>query len=329
VAVGLVAGVLGLAGCDILSSDDENDNPTPAVSYQVDTANVDYKNANNVVFYDFSSGTKTVVAHDTWHIAFDGDLFVIANSGNYGTGVSVCSTGVTDFATDFTSWMTDTTKVFTRIDTNANVLGRNWMDMSSMPPSYTNQVYLLKTEAGNFKVQFTGAGMDGTVKMKIAAPAAASADEQTFMHDSEYDYTYIDCATKQAVMVALKMDNWDVWFGRTEFAMGASTGGRSSVAINAKGGVEAAIVEGRKIDEVLETGGLTFSSNVLTVGNSWYNFEHSTRTYSVAENTYVFKTTEGNYAKMQIATFKGPGDESFYSIFEYLYQADGATTFGQ
>jgi hypothetical protein len=299
------------------------------IDYTTDTANVDYKGANNVVFFDFSTGVMTSVAHDTWHIAFDGDLNVIANSGNYGSGVSVCSTGTSDLATDFTAWYSDTTKAFTRIDTNANVLGTNWMDLSSMPPTYTNQVYLLKTEAGNFKVQFTGAGMGGTVKMKIAAPAEATADEQTFAHNSEYDYTYINCVSKQAVMVAPKKDAWDIRFGRTEFAMGAMTGGRSSVAINAKGGVEAATAEDSRIDEVLATGALSFSDDILAVGHSWYTFDHSTRTYSVNQNTYVFKTTEGNYAKMQIATFTGPNDEGFWSEFDWLYQADGATTFGQ
>jgi hypothetical protein len=324
--VGVVLCTLVAVGCDDGNGGTDPD-PGPVAAIELDTAVVDYNGANNVVFFDFSTGTKTTLAHDTWHIAFDGDLFVIANSGNYGTGVSVCSTGSGDFAADYTSWMSDTSKKFTRIDTNANALGRSYMDLGSMPPTFTQQVYLLKTEAGNFKAQFTSAGMGGTLDIKIAAVDAASGTATTYTHNSAYDYTYINCATKQTVVVAPPKDSWDIRFGRTEFAMGSTTGGRSSVAINAAGGVEAAVVEGSSIDEVSDASGLTFSDDILAVGNSWYTFHHDTRTYEVMENTYVFKTTEGNYAKMQIATFKGPAGERFWSQFAYLYQEDGSTTF--
>jgi hypothetical protein len=47
--------------------------------------------------------------------AFDANLNVIANSGNYGSDVAVCSTGVTDFTQNFTTWFADTSKYFTRL----------------------------------------------------------------------------------------------------------------------------------------------------------------------------------------------------------------------
>ena len=330
VIAGSFAALAMLAGCDV-GTEPKGGDTTPTVDYRIDTANVDYKDANNVVFFDFSSGEKTVVAHDTWHIAFDTDLNVIANSGNYGSDVAVCSTGTTGFGADFTDWFGDTTKTFTRTDIGDNILGTNWMDLSGgMPPSYTEQVYLLKTKgANNYKVQFTGAGMGGTLTMKIAAPDAATADEQTFSHNSDYEYTYIDCASKQAVLVAPKKDAWDIRFGRTEFAMGTSTGGRSSIAINTAGGVSVAVVEDKDIDEVTEAGPLSYSTDLLAIGNGWYEFDRDTRTFSVEKKTYVVKTTGGNYAKFQPATFDGPNGESFWCVFEYLYQDDGAATFSK
>ncbi len=37
----------------------------------------------------------------------------------------------------------------------------------------------------------------------------------------------------------------------------------------------------------------------------WYAYDHDAKVYSVAKNTYVLKTTEGKFAKFQIATFDG------------------------
>lgn len=332
ISIGIAALVV-LSGCDF-GSNPKDKNTQAAESYQIDTANVDYEGANNVVYYDFSTGTASTLPGNTWHIAFDGNLNIIANSGNYGTGVSVCSTGITDFSQDFTPWFSDTTKKFTRTDTNANVLGTNWMNTSSMPPSYTGQVYLLKvkgTPAASYKVQFTGASMEGTVKMKIGPPDAASADEHTFTHNSEYEYTYINCADKEAVLVAPEKNAWDIRFGRTEFAMGTATGGRSSIAINKSGGVKVARVDSTDIDEVLDATGLSFSSNMLGIGHGWYVYDHTNRVFDVLPHTYVLKDTDGKYAKLKIATFNGPGtpSEKFYCIFEYLYQADGASAFSK
>ena len=109
--------------------------------------------------------------------------------------------------------------------------------------------------------------------------------------------------------------------------MGTSTGGRSSITINAAGGVEVAAVTEADIDEVASIDGLSFTGNILGIGNNWYEFDHDTKTYSVAQVTYVITTTEGNYAKFQIVTFSGPGGESFWSIFEYLYQDDDSGDF--
>jgi hypothetical protein len=74
-----------------------------------------------------------------------------------------------------------------------------------MPPTFSKQVYLLKTKgSGNYKIQITGAGMNGSIKVKIATPAETMAEELSYTHNSEYEYTYIDCSSKQAVLVAPK-----------------------------------------------------------------------------------------------------------------------------
>jgi hypothetical protein len=328
-----VAGLL-ITGCESLfnpgTGDTERQEDETTVEYLVDTASVDYKKSNNVVYFDFSTGTKTVTAHDTWHFAFDANLNVIANSGNYGSDVAVCSTGVTDFTQNFTTWFADTSKYFTRTDTNANILGRKWMNSTIMPPTFSKQVYLLKTKgSGNYKIQITGAGMNGSIKVKIATPAETMAEELSYTHNSEYEYTYIDCSSKQAVLVAPKTNTWDLRFGRTEFAMGTATGGRSSIAINSAGGVSVAVAEGKNIDEVTDASSFTYSNSMFSIGHGWYAYDHDAKVYSVAKNTYVLKTTEGKFAKFQIATFDGPGGEAFWCLFEYLYQDDSTAFFSK
>jgi uncharacterized membrane protein YgdD (TMEM256/DUF423 family) len=84
--------------CELGTNDDGGDD------YLRDTLNVDYYVANNAVFFDFSTGTKTVVPHDFFDIAYSSntaDPVVIANSGSYGGGVQVYATGSSNIGDDF------------------------------------------------------------------------------------------------------------------------------------------------------------------------------------------------------------------------------------
>jgi hypothetical protein len=301
----------------------------------MDTANVDYKGDNNVVYFDFSSGTKTTLSHDAWDIAFDNDRFVIANSGNYGFGVLVCSTGVTDISQDFSSWTDSVEETneegrFRLVIFDDNVLGLSYKEGSGMGSVYTNNVYLVYTEDESFyKVQITGSlPMGAGLRMRIDSLSGDGAVEDTFETDSEYDYVYVDLGTKSPVSVAPPKDEWDVRFGRTgEFIMGSLKNGRSSVAINAIGGVEVAAVEDVQLAEVTDASAYTYSTNPLAIGHNWYEYNRNDRVYELQPTVYVIKTTEGNYAKMKLLSFEGPNDESFWSVFKYHYQADGSTSF--
>jgi hypothetical protein len=108
--------------CDTGTNPDPSPNPTPApglyandpaepenvtfseagnYNYPKATINVDYSGENNAVFFDFSTGTKTVLTHDFFDIAISGGGDIIANSGSYGSGVKVYGTEETDIAGDF------------------------------------------------------------------------------------------------------------------------------------------------------------------------------------------------------------------------------------
>ncbi|MDR1957089.1 MAG: HmuY family protein [Treponema sp.] len=120
--LGAVSLTVLLGSCDTSGNDDddtqtsttpglyENDPAeTEIVEFAEDadyleaTINVDYNGANNAVFFDFSTGTKTVVPHDFFDIAIDGSGTIIANSGSFGSGVQVYKTEETDLTKDFSS----------------------------------------------------------------------------------------------------------------------------------------------------------------------------------------------------------------------------------
>ncbi|KMQ52551.1 hypothetical protein CHISP_0320 [Chitinispirillum alkaliphilum] len=323
----VVIGLMMVFGC----TDSSVTGPgTQNVDYPLDTIDVDYTGANNVVFYHFATGTKTSLPRTVWHLGFDKDFNIVTNSGHYGSGVHVHKTNETDFGTDFSD-LEDVSFVPTYSDNNP--IGSSWMDLSSMPPSYTNTIYLVKTHDNSvYKVQFTGATMAGGVRMKIGTPSQDDAEELTFGPVGDYDMVYINLATKSAVDFAPPKDQWDLRFGRTEFAMGTMTGGRSSIVLNTAGGVEAAVLEDVSIDNVENISALNFSNELFTIGYEWYAFDQASRIFSLLNNTYVVRTVTGNYAKFQIGTFYSIDDDprkQFWSIFEYLYQADGATTFSK
>lgn len=321
-------------GCD---SSTNSPSDTGSVSYLRDTANVDYKGENNVVFYDFSTGTKTLRSHDSWDLAFDTDRFIIANSGVYGYCVLVCSTGIDSIGMDFSGWK-DSLEIsvddgwFRLLSEESNSLGLNYKQGSGMGSTYTKNVYIIRTEDQKFyKVQITGSiAMGAGIRMRIDSLNGIGAVEDTFETNSAYDYVYLDLETKSTVDFAPKKDAWDIKFGRTgEFIMNAMTSGRSSISINKKGGVQAAIVDAENLSDVTDALGATYSDDLLAIGHNWYSYNRTDKIYELASNVYTFETTEGNYAKMKIYTFKGPNDERFWADFDYYYQADGATTFSK
>ena len=300
------------------------------VKYLTDTAAVDYKGLNQVVYYDFSSGKKTVIAHDTWHLAFDADLNLVANGGNYGFGVAACSTGIADFSADFSSWK-DSTSRYTRTDTNANVWGKSYVQAGVL----THQVYLAKLESGAiYKFQVTGVlnGNSG-LKLKIGALDAPSAEEVEFKYAEGYGHTFIDIVNLQAVLVEPLLKEWDIRFGRTEYQMGSGTSGRSTIGVNSQGGVAAASIVTEndiELSSVMEMpAASSFSATPLAIGSSWVVYSPTTKLFTMQPVVYVVKTTEGYYAKMRLLNFMGPNNEYYYSLFKYLYQADGATRFAK
>lgn len=300
---------------------------TPEPLHKIDTANVDYNGVNQVVFYSLTNGQKHIRSREAWHIGIASGLYVVANSGNYGSGVAVNRTGETNFDLDFNNILTDTT-VFSPTYTDNNPLGDTWMDLSSMPPRFTNEVYLVRIHDNTvYKVQFVSASMAGQVQMRIGELAEQNVEPVTFVLNNNYDMLRIDLRTRESVSHAPPKNEWDIKFLRTEFVMGTRTGGRSSVLLNTAASVRAGVVDSVNIEDVGSADGVELSADPFAIGHSWYTFDHATRIFHILLRTYVIQAGSGNYAKLQIHTFYGPNGEQFWSIFEYVYQRGGGATF--
>jgi hypothetical protein len=144
-------------------------------TYSTATAKVDYNGANRAVFFDFSTGTVTELAHDFFDIAIDATGKIIANSGSYGSGVKMYKTSSTTIADDFGANAAlvkeytfhagvtilqeahpSTTPYQAAADPFANEFA------NAIPSVGSGCVYLIKTAAGNYyKVIFNLFGMTG------------------------------------------------------------------------------------------------------------------------------------------------------------------------
>jgi hypothetical protein len=327
--------------------------------YPSDTLNVDYNAVNNAVFFDFSTKTKTVLSHDFFDIAISAGGDIIANSGSYGSGVWVYATTSTDISADFSS-SEDDVKEFTFKPTlsekrlfgyqsEINPLGELGMATSNV--KLIKVQYKTGDTAQYFKVTFGMTMMGGPPSYNVTVVPGLGAgitNQQSITTavtglTNGYGWLYFKLVGTPKVLnsatawtgggTAVPLAaNWDILATRTNeiqedpsnpgiFAAEMPVASRSSVLLNVYKNVQAGTVAGKLIDEIQGSVNVGVRSAVDSIGYSWYSMGSGMPpTFSVAENTYIIKTVEGNYAKFQPESFYGPKNESFYMDFSYSYQ---------
>lgn len=322
----MLIAVVAITGCDDATGPNNGDNPPVT---QVDSVNVDYEGANNAVFYCLSTKAKTTIPHDVWDIAVDGSLNIVSNSGDYGYGVAVISTNITDFDADFSAYADsafDGAECISLID---NDPFEGWMeyDPATHEVSFSEEVFIVQTEDGVFyKVQFTNATMMSGVSVtaKIDALNGTGASETTFAKDAGYDKAYIDLGTKTAVSFAPMTTEWDLEFARGNQKIDVGGGvfmvhGMSAIFINTADNVQAYVLEETPFDDVTTVQSSLFSGVVNVIGNSWYTFSGQPDMIFTCDNDVSVIGTDSGIFKLQMATFYGGSDGSkkYVSIFEF------------
>jgi hypothetical protein len=291
----------------------------------------------------------------------NGTVYIIANSGSYGTGVRVLKTNGTDIAADLSN-RKDAVTAFTFRE------GVELYDMqeSANPLSgaalaaATKNVYLIRVAHGGadpsyYKVVFDSYGPMGRCAITVVPGAEAgetgkvtlTANLSGITGDDGYGYIYFDlhstatprvlndgAALKPGVTVNLpKAADWDLLCTRTDDYLATAgpagfTANRSSILLNTVKGVAAHVVQEKYMEEILSVDQGQLSSLVDAIGWQWYKTDNRGK-YWVDPLTCVVKTAEGNYAKFQPATFQGSGGENFHMDFRYYYVEDNTGFFDQ
>jgi hypothetical protein len=353
----IVAG--GTASCKM----DDDDSSPP--DYPRATAAVDYSSAGDpgkAVFIDFSNSDAPTrsLPHDFFDLAIfstgsgqGSTVHIIANSGNYGTGVQALKTDSTDIADDFSSQSSN-------IDNYTFKDGKELYDYQSeanplagaTAASATKNVCLVKVQYGSaeavyFKVVFNSYGPMGQYTITVVPGLGAGDNGKAELtgglsginDDNGYGLIFFDLhgaggpralndgtALKEGVTVKLpKAAEWDLLCTRTDDLTGDATrpkANRSSILLNPVKGTQAATFAGKHMEAVLTASGL-FSAAIDAIGYGWYQTDNR-GAYWIDPVTFVVKTAEGCHAKFQPATFQGPNGESFHMDFRYYY-ADNDT----
>ena len=153
------------------------------------------------------------------------------------------------------------------------------------------------------------------------------------------DFTKFDFETGT---VTSSDTDWDIAFRGTTIAINGGTATGTDDEPERTGDVEAAIVSGT-FASVTTADGLSFSQDAdgsfaIPTGsdNGWYNYNFQTNIVSpIPGKVLVFKTTAGNYAKVEILSYyeNAPAnpdpntDAGRYYTFDYVFNPNGDTSF--
>jgi hypothetical protein len=304
------SGINPPTGAEDKEDEEEEEETNDDYVDKITTLNVDYSGVNNAVFFDFSTGTRTVLPHDFFDIAIDSGGNIIANSGSYGSGVQVYMTAESSIAADFSAspgatavkeYTFKTGESLYNYQTAENPLGKLGMTAS--------KVALIKVQhkttdaAVYFKVVFSmtmtaqeqsfnvtvvpglGSGEAGKKEIKAAITGITKG----------YGWLYFKLVGDGGPRVlnngttwtgggkaAPQATDWDILATRTNELQ--STDGttvstqmpmasRSSVLLNTYKTVQAKVVTGKSIDEVTATdlSDEGLSGEIDAIGYGWYS----------------------------------------------------------
>jgi hypothetical protein len=369
-----VLGTVAVLAAVFAACEKDGEEPNVADLYPSATANVDYNGTSatskKAVFFKFSTGKASVVPLDFFDIALDLSMSgpkIFANSGSYGSGVTVYKTTSTNILDDLSAH-SDNVKEYT-FKTGYTLFSGGQTEVNPFAGAISmgsppHNVYLIKTEAGDlYKFTFDAMSMSPpsyTVSV-VKGLANTSNDAKKVLTDNitgisgpgGYGYIYFDLdaeggpkalnsptALKDGVTLDIpKADEWDILFTRTNDQQATAEAptvlamvvGRSSVLLNTYKNVKAYTAEGKKMEEVLTIPAETdLISEIDVIGHSWYTaslISGGGANYAVNTNTYIVKTVEGKYAKFQPGSFYGPTNESFSMRFRYYYFDGDGETF--
>ena len=293
------------------------------------------------IYHISLSQKKTVdvvdpLLENSWDISIDNLTHITVNGGSTAPGkVYVHKVETEDYsqvkAAPDGMYSTDTQK-------NGAVIGENWYfyDVSTHSVSPLDHVYIIKTSDGEyykFRISesvFTSR-TDGELKIlidKVPAPAAAEFQDpsgrmRTAVFTLSADkITYFQLSKGEEVEVAnpASSNNWDISSDFVTISMngGTSGSGQASAILDqetALDSIESAPAEGYVIDDS--------TNSKMAIGDAWYNYDFMTHSLSAHNYSWVLKTANGKYAKLEFVKTDFSGQTDGVVVIRFMYLESG------
>lgn len=152
-----------------------------------------------------------------------------------------------------------------------------------------------------------------------------------------YDkWVYFSFADTQVVEINnfLTSSDWDIGFHRYDVRLNCGTSGPGQ-----GGSYNAGQIDFESLTEAPESGySLNDSIGIIqesgdwaytnvpgdTILSSWLTFAGPPPTYTINDNIYVIKTSDGKYAKIWLKDYYNDNSETGHVTMKYVYQPDGS-----
>ncbi len=157
-------------------------------------------------------------------------------------------------------------------------------------------------------------------------------DRETGEITQKNEYVYFDFSTGKTVE---KTADWDIGFKGTSIIVNGGVNGTGNVSATLIASTFGDLKEAPSADQFKQDTELA-TAVPSGSGNGWYEYNPTNHLISpIAGRIIVVKTTEGNYAKMEILSYykDAPAnpdpltDQQDTFTFNYAYQSDGSTKF--
>ncbi|WP_025741768.1 HmuY family protein [Aquimarina pacifica] len=247
------------------------------------------------------------------------------DQGSSGTEITISGTGFPDSSEDVTVTFNGVEAEVSSISsTSILVIVPDTVDSGEVSVTFNAETL----SAGTFTI--IEALVEGTIE-NLYAPLTSNFGEPDAGEFTKFDF--------ETGAETDSNTDWDIAFRGTTIAVngGAATGTDDEPERN--GDASVAIVTGT-FDSVASVDGLTFLQDSIEDGfaiptgsnNGWYNYDFTTNIISAIPGVVlVFKTKNGNYAKVEILSYYEDQDNSGngrYYTFNYVYNPnDGGTSF--
>ena len=270
------------------------------------------------------------VSLDSWDISFENGAngwHIRINSGNL---IGITNTGITNFdETSFNlknaSWLYDTSNG----NPDSTAVGK-WVDTTSFPHTYTNNVYLLGKYNGSSYVPYTKLVFtevtDTSYTFSYASLDNTNSHTTTLKKEGDYNQLYFSISANKQVTIEPEKQDWDMLFTPYYTTLYTDAGVPTPYI------VRGVLINPYKVEVALDTvadffaidksyvAGENFKTDLDVIGYNWkavqINEQANTAVYSVRANySFFIKNSSGDVYKLKFMSYTNSIGTDGYPTF--------------